>query len=190
MSCNVCMRPWTKGVKWIVCCFCLQRVHISCTGLSTSDYIAYSNTKDCICRYCNSSIFPFNHIDDCSLYEVCVNSSYLPDRINIDKLAKLNSNPFTLLKSDNLHDDCDLDPDINFLNCLTTVRNEYYLDDRLSLAIAEKGFSSNVKLLHLNIRSLAKNSDALFNYLSNITAKFHFIALTETWTKRIKWRTC
>ena len=74
MSCNVCLRPRTKGVKSIVCCFCLQRVHISCTGLNTSDYIAYSNAKDWVCRYCNSSIFPFNHIDDCSLYEVCVNS--------------------------------------------------------------------------------------------------------------------
>ena len=38
-------------------------------------------------------------------------------------------------------------------------------------------------MLHLNIRSFAKNSDALFNYLSNISAKFHFISLTETWTK-------
>ena len=129
MSCNVCMRPWTKDVKSIVSCFCLQHVLISCTGLSTSDYISYSNTKDWICRYCNSSIFLFNDIDDCSLYEVCVNSFYLPDGKNIDKLAKLNSNPFTLLKSDNLLDDCDLDPDINFFNCLTTVRNKYYLED-------------------------------------------------------------
>ena len=141
-----------KGIKSIVCCFCLQRVHITCTGLSTSDYIAYSNTKDWICRYCNSSIFPFNHIDDCSLYEICVNSFYLPDGINIDKLAKLNSNPFTLLKSDNLRDDCDLDPDINFFNCLTTVRNKYYLEDQLSLAIVDKGFSCNVKLLHLKFK--------------------------------------
>ena len=37
-------------------------------------------------------------------------------------------------------------------------------------------------MLHLNIHSFAKNSDRLFNYLSNISAKFHFIALTETWT--------
>ena len=122
MSFNVCMRPWTKGVKSMVCSFCLQRVHILCTGLNTSDYIAYSNTRDWICRYCNSSIFPFNHIDDCSLFEVCVNSFYLLDGININKLAKLNSNPFILLTSDNLLDDCDLDPNINFLNCLTTVK--------------------------------------------------------------------
>ena len=53
------------------------------------------------------------------------------------------------------------------------------------LAIVDKGFSANVKLLHLNMRSLAKNSDTLFNYLSNISAKFHFIALTETWTKSV-----
>ena len=96
MSCNVCMRLWTKRVKLTVCCFYLPTcfyLHISCTGLNTSDYIAYSNTKDWICRYCNSSIFPFNHIDDCSLYEVCANSFYLPDGINIDKLDKNNSNP-------------------------------------------------------------------------------------------------
>ena len=53
----------------------------------------------------------------------------------------------------------------------------------MSLAIVDKGYSSNVKSLHLNIRSCAKNSDAFVNYLSNITAKFNFIALTETWTK-------
>ena len=87
-----------------------------------------------------------------------------------------------MLKSDNLLDDCDLDPDINLFNCLTTVRYKYYLDDT-SLAIVDKSFSSNVKLLHLNICSFAKNSDRLFNYLSNISTKFHFIALTETWTK-------
>ena len=58
-----------------------------------------------------------------------------------------------------------------FFNCLTTVRNKYYVEDQLLLAIVDKGFSSNVKLLHLNIRSFAKNSDTLFNYLSNISAK-------------------
>ena len=107
----------------------------------------------------------------------------MPDGINIDKLANFNSNPLTLFKSDNLVDDCDLDPDINCFNCLTIVRNKYYLNDQLSITIVDKGFSSHVKLLHFNIRSFAKNSDALFNYLSNILAKFHFIALTETWTK-------
>ena len=70
------------------------------------------------------------------------------------------------LKSDNLLDDCDLNPDIHFFNCLTTVRNKYYLEDQLSLAIVDKGVSANVKLLNLNHCSFAKNSDALFNYLS------------------------
>ena len=87
-----------------------------------------------------------------------------------------------MLKSDNLLDDCDLDPNINFFNCLATVRNKYYLEDQLSLVIVHKGFTSNVKLLHLKIRGFAKNSDAVFNYLSNISTKFHFIALTETCT--------
>ena len=50
----------------------------------------------------------------------------------------------------------------------------------LSLARVDTSFSSNFKLLHLNIRSFAKNSDALSSYLSNMSAKFHFVALTKT----------
>ena len=78
----------------------------------------------------------------------------------------------------------DVNPDLNLnndpmLNLNTACNSLYYGDSDFSNLSANS--MSDLRLLHLNIRSLPKNNDALTVYLSNMTLKFHVIAITETW---------
>jgi hypothetical protein len=129
MACNSCTGPFTKGMWRITCSTCYSIYHLKCVGLNKMDYANYQEFNDWICRICNSLFFPFNHIDDNNLYELCVNMHLLPDSVDIDRLSKLNSNPFMLIKTVNVLEDKDVDPDTNFYNVLNTVRNKYYVED-------------------------------------------------------------
>jgi hypothetical protein len=70
----------------------------------------------------------------------------------------------------------DIDPEANFLPSNSC---KYYSDAAL------KDFNSsridNFSLLHVNVRSMAKNGQNLSNYLTVSESKFSVIALTETW---------
>ena len=45
----------------------------------------------------------------------------------------------------------------------------------------KKRNSNYLSLFHLNIRSLTRNIDDLFNFLRNIDNDFTFVGLSETW---------
>jgi hypothetical protein len=78
----------------------------------------------------------------------------------------------------------DVNPDLNLnndpmLNLNTACNSQYYGDSDFSNMIANS--MSDLKLLHLNIRSLPINNDALTIHFSTLNLQFHVIALTETW---------
>ena len=72
------------------------------------------------------------------------------------------------------------DPALNFRNvCNSLYYSECNLNDlNVSNSIT---MSAYLSLLHLNVRSLPQNNDALTMFLQNLTVKFDVIALTETW---------
>ena len=55
-----------------------------------------------------------------NLFQLCTIVNSLLDNVSIDKIARLNSNPFTLSKRNIVPgNDYDIDIDINFYDCLT-----------------------------------------------------------------------
>ena len=67
------------------------------------------------------------------------------------------------------------DPALNFHNVCNSL---YYSEINLN---ESNCMSANFSLLHVNVRSLPQNNDALNMYLQNLSVKFDVIALTETW---------
>ena len=57
---------------------------------------------------------------------------------------------------------------------------KYYVEDSFS-SLVDKPIQFS--LIHLNIRSLRKNSEALTSYISSLNFHFDVNALTETWLK-------
>src|SRR6218665_738333 len=78
--------------------------------------------------------------------------------------------------------DEDADPDINFFDPQIINSSNYYVEDDFIKLVLDGNYQTNLKILHLNIRSYFKNQTSLWTHLDNIKHKFHIIALTETWT--------
>ena len=70
----------------------------------------------------------------------------------------------------------DIDPEANFLPSNSC---KYYSDENLKEF--RSTIADNFSLLHVNVRSMAKNGQNLSNYLTVSESKFSVIALTETW---------
>ena len=95
------------------------------------------------------------------------------DTINFDPLHYVNATSIGL--------DEDIDPDSNLINTSTSP-STYYLEEAFENIITEYNLQSNIKILHVNIRSYSKNQDVLWSYLDNLMPKFHIIAITEIWS--------
>lgn len=55
-----------------------------------------------------------------------------------------------------------------------------------SIILTKHGLTSNIKILHMNIRSLNKNFDELVIYLRRIKLDCDFILLTECWLSKVQ----
>ena len=77
------------------------------------------------------------------------------------------------------------DVDLNHFNGLypslqTSRENQYFDSDKFNSVFCSDG-AKDFSILHLNIRSIRANGDALILYLSSLNSKFDVICLTETW---------
>ena len=72
------------------------------------------------------------------------------------------------------------DPDENFFNAFNFKDSQYFTPEESSRNLNNFDKSS-FSMLHLNIRSLQKNLDSLFNLLMTLTIEFKVICITETW---------
>ena len=157
------------------------------TGLlGHCEYTNYSQTNDWFCINCGVTLHPFNHLSDDNLFQLYANVNSLPDNVGIDKIARLNSNPFTLSKRNIVTgNDYDIDPDINLYDCLTPQKNKYFVENAyISIINGNKtdcNFSNNIKIYNHNIKSFSKILPELINHLSNLESEFQIITLTETW---------
>ena len=120
-NCSLCHKQTIIRDRPVTCCICNLLYHIKCVGLSHSEFTNYSQSNDWFCINCCETLHPFNHLSDDNLFQLCANVNSLPDNVNIDKIARLNSNPFTLSKINIASgNDYDIDPDINLYDCLTS----------------------------------------------------------------------
>ena len=82
----------------------------------------------------------------------------------------------------------DLDVELNHLNLLypdltANNRNQYYSDDKFNSVFCVNEVCRDLSVLHLNIRSMFKNGDALITYLSLLNRTFDIICLSETFVQ-------
>ena len=72
------------------------------------------------------------------------------------------------------------DPDGNFFNAFSFKDSQYFTPEE-STRDLNNFDKSSFSMLHLNIRSLQKNFDSLFNLLMTLKFEFKVICITETW---------
>ena len=74
------------------------------------------------------------------------------------------------------------DTDINEQHIYTQGFNcKYHLPCEFRHSLSDCNQSSDLSLLHLNVRSLVKNHDNLTQFLSTLQYDFPIIGITETW---------
>ena len=71
-------------------------------------------------------------------------------------------------------------PDENFFNAFSFKDSQYFTPEKSTRNLSHFGKSS-FSMLHLNIRSLQKNFDSLFDLLMTLKFQFKVICITETW---------
>ena len=82
-------------------------------------------------------------------------------------------------------DDIDIDQHFfenNYPSLNGDLRDQYYSIERFHNAFSSENPNRDLSVIHVNIRSIAKNGDALVTYLSSLKKRFNIICLTETWT--------
>ena len=90
----------------------------------------------------------------------------------------LSFDPFSL-QENFMNNECD--PDVNFYqNNVSNVEANYFLMTEVKSSLAS---SYAFSVLHLNIRSMKKNFENFKEFLTNLSASFSAIFLSETWCK-------
>ena len=182
-KCPICKRGVKCSDQAAECSICKFKLHQKCLPIYQNEDIRYANQIDShwTCPNCLKEIFP--------LYTLEENEEIL-DFFNdtgynsIERLNNLLFDPFELSEEGGVFEE--IDPDDNHLNVLasqTVHKCKYYFPDALKSEIEKKNSPVNLSILHLNIRSMAKNYRMLLNTLEIIENKFDVIILSETWIK-------
>ena len=159
--------------------------HVKCITLSTehAEYIK-ENIGTWFCEHCNTSLFPFNHIENELDFIYCVEDWPNHNKMSLSYLSDKLFLPFELNDSDRSILS-DTDPDLHFYNGMSqyVTQCNYYLEPYFNEHMANKVAITNsiFSLCHVNIRSIRKNLSELESYLEVLDHEFSIIGLTETW---------
>ena len=162
--------------KSMVCCTCCTKsFHLRCTPINECEINDWSSW---ICPEC-VSIFPYHDIDDDGLTEDIKCEFRLTSSSDL-----MHFDPFDLsLYSDSKCME-QLDPDSNFFCSLTSdsLSCDYFSIDQFNLLFdIPKSQPKQFSTFHLNIRSLSKNHESLYHFLSLLNHKFSVLTFSETW---------
>ena len=199
-------RLWLQFVRWITvlsvtkkvlqhdktlyCSCCCKYIHRNCSGLLNAQYEYVKSDTSWYCKKYIGEMFPFNHIDDESIFlkaisEISPSSDIIIRHHTESKIF----NPFEINEDDSniLEYQGDLDPDKCFFNqhshSLLEACN-YQTEQTFNNYVSRKGISNNnFSLFHLNVRSVPANHSSLLSYMENIEHRFSVIGLTETWLR-------
>ena len=82
-------------------------------------------------------------------------------------------------------DDIDIDQhfyDNNYPSLNGDLRDQYYTIERFQNAFSSEATSNqDLSCIHVNIRSISKNGDALVSHLTSLNKRFAIICMSETW---------
>jgi hypothetical protein len=186
-KCKICIKRIMANDRLITCSVCHTPIHNKCLPTYSLEDITYASidANQWTCMICLAELFPFNTIEDDTLYETI--REPLNHNIDLEFLNNLIYDPFdSTVEDSGLHTFDNLDPDLNFLNSLgaaATLKCKYYYSNNLHDEIKPKMTDADISIFHLNIRSTPKNLEILLPTIHTAEIKFNIITLSETWLK-------
>ena len=152
-TCPICNLRVQTHAKKVYCTLCQSVIHINCLQLYSPTDLDYAlNNSNWSCSNCLKSNFPFYSIDDNTEFISLTSSNPILDLPNFDNLI---FNPYDFNEEEGgiL---TDIDPDANFYNTRHPTPMSQYLHIP-DLNRKTQKLSKSFSILHLNIRSIAKN---------------------------------
>ena len=159
LKCNVCTKQIQRHAKRIKCSLCHNLYHANCITLSRDEQQhLIEDVVNWYCRYCNETIFPFNHLEDETEYvhAILASNDTVTQCYMSDKILQ----PFEINDLDENAFESDIDPDLNFYNGISFhLQNncKYYSEDTFQAEAANPEFpyiSTTFSICHFNIRSV------------------------------------
>ena len=189
--CNICQQRVLQHSYKLQCSLCQALVHVNCLPFISKVDPLYinANCNDWYCTRCTACIFPFNHYHDDDEFISAVSENWLEQKTPIYNDINNDINLFSPFElNENTHSQLnEIDPDLQYY---VSQHNEYahpcdyYLEDDFNKNISKLGISdTHLSMIHLNIRSIAKNLSTFENYLNSLEFSFPIIALSETFLK-------
>ncbi len=172
--CNVCRHGVHSCHKSMFCASHKGQVHLKCTSFTKQDL----NNTNWFCTECMSNLFPFNWIED--------EQDFLNNILNLSYCAPTDSFTMNNLRRLNLLNRIkpvakEIDPDSQLGYEYLSINDSYFSSQEFNECIIDNEFSSNLSILHLNIRSLNRNLSNLLLFLDSLKGTLLVIALSETW---------
>ena len=164
----------------------MRMYHVRCIDNAAQDNSMF-NKNNWLCKFCTSSIFPFNHVDENDEFIAAISEESIKcEVVTLESLEGKMFNPFELNEQDSSFSLCDADPDLQFydynrhINSL--VNCKYYLENNFSdncKAVGVDEFS----IIQLNVRSIPINLQHFELFMSNLNIHFTVVCITESWLK-------
>ena len=117
-NCPICYKKVLQHDRTLYCSCCCKYIHRNCSGLLNAQYEYVKSDTSWYCKKCIGEMFPFNHIDDESIFLKAVSEiSSSSDIIIRHHTENKIFNPFEINEDDSniLEYQGDLDPDKCFL---------------------------------------------------------------------------
>ena len=188
MVCLICNKPVLSHSYYLICSTCESCTHLKCLPNVDKTGALYTNrlTNQWICIKCSSSIFPFNHIQDDIEFLSIISENIKNESCLLAQLENISFNLLDLNDDDNISDLVPYtDPDDNYFKEIIyqCCRSNYY--DGISFRKKCETIRANnyFSMVHLNIRSMAKNLGNFELYLKSLEFEFDITGLSETWIK-------
>lgn len=188
-DCYICNSRILRHSYHLNCHFCTKVAHLRCLpNISRTDsiYLERSNNQ-WMCTQCTAYEFPFNQLDNNDEFMHVLSNNwesikYFP----FGEISELCLNPFELNDDPSNSPGFDIDPDLQYFNDTTCLHNvshcDYYLANTFNKKCDQLCISEScMSLIHINIRSIHKNIDAISDYLETLNVKFTIIGMSETW---------
>ena len=186
MICFLCYKGFRSETHQLECCACMRMYHVRCIDNAAQDNSMF-NKNNWLCKFCTSSIFPFNHIDENDEFIAAISEESIKcEVVTLESLEGKMFNPFELNEQDSTFSLGDADPDLQFYDDNRHINNlvncKYYLENNFNdncKAVGVDEFS----IIQLNVRSIPKNLQHFELFMSNLNIHFTVVCITESWLK-------
>jgi len=172
LICNICIKLVRDNAKSVLCDVCKTWIHTKCSKINNKEFTIISEENYIwYCKKCIASMFPYSNIDNTDLaasikciddvkydlYESCMKLNHIGDLSNTKELN---------------FEEVDINNLINY-------NASYYTEDDFNCKFTAR--NKDLKIVHINCRSMRANFDKLKLFVSQTMARFDIIAISETW---------